>query len=269
MYRNVGGKLKAFASIIIGLGVLYFVVTLTITLSSTRYLGDAAIWISLLSAAASLLGLWLLSLVLYALGEISQSTERAEQRQEQAERISEERWAMVTAWMGRFQPHATDRPVAAHGEPSVQSQPRRASEPVQPQEAAAKGGSVAQAGISVPELIGGRPAVECPVCHTVQRADRKVCYSCGLAFTTEGLPASVTPAVCHTCNSPVANVQDEFCSNCGAQLQRETVPEIPDHSGISAAVDRRMLTLVCPLCGERQPSNLDVCRICGARFTDA
>lgn len=117
-----------------------------------------------------------------------------------------------------------------------------------PKTAAAANAKPEAAPVETPKIMvvdRTKQKICCKFCHNVQPSDSSMCWNCGAHFVDAADTSGATQPV--------------FLDKPGAPK--------PNHRGEHVTVDRIALTIVCPLCGEHQPSNAEECRACGATFS--
>lgn len=134
MKRKVGSRRKTFGKIIILFGVLHLIGLLAISLpmitadADLQLLAVFSPYIIEIPISFSLLGLFL-----YSLGDLAQRADNDRIRQEQAERLADERWATAVAWMERQDQAGGAARGATPAQPAVQPTPQPEGAEAQPQ----------------------------------------------------------------------------------------------------------------------------------------
>jgi ribosomal protein L40E len=80
-----------------------------------------------------------------------------------------------------------------------------------------------------------------------------------------GYAPGVTEARCPNCSALVSEDAD-WCGQCFTPLRKEPDPE-PEPAAQAVARERGDAIWPCPVCGERNPIDLDACRVCGTPFS--
>ena len=160
MFENIGEKIKAFVYVVCWIGIGLCCLVGLILLFTGNILSG------LLTAAIGSLSTWLSCFFVYGFGElITQTTIVAENTQELKSKLN----ALSQNAAASAQPAPIPAPVY-NPAPAPVHAPAAPAAPVTP--------------VSVPNS----DSIQCPQCHTVQPANRNVCWSCGLRFNAANTP---------------------------------------------------------------------------------
>jgi len=231
MQENTGKKIQNLATVILLIGIFLSIIVGVVVLSMDSLMIDSGIktlYGLLIIIAGSVLS-WINYLLLYAFGEITENTTALRQRVDVLAATALEQRKELTSIRECIRTPEHEETNPPPAESDQKHTEREKTAPAEPP-------------VTVHEVVVKRtePLIVCPNCGTRQASNRSVCFRCGLRFTD--IPVEPDP------QTPSGDA--------------------PNHKGEHVRVDRTMLTLACPLCGERQISNSENCRKCGAVFDD-
>ena len=176
MFENIGGKIKDLAVLVCWIGIIASIIAAVVLCSA----GSIGFGLAVLIAGG--LSSWIGSFAAYALGEI---TENSEKQTAMIKQLCDEQKTMNDNFLKFCQTKTADVVVGEQAKSSkheimqkvVKSDEREKEKSV----AKANSGSeekVAYVNRSVRDTV-------CPFCNTVQRSDRYLCFKCGAAFVDE------------------------------------------------------------------------------------